>query len=377
MRRRLLPNDGLSAMDHVRLLLGSSRLWGRTAAPLGIAAAALVVGAIIYGSASAFSARGAAPSPDFALSTATTSSPAPNPPASLIASTPSTDAPTAFDHEISVEAWTASKFAWPASGRVTQLVAAAGSNGLTIQVSPDGAVIASARGVVSAVDSTGPGLFVITVAHPDGLQTVYGNVAAPLVQAGQKIERGQVMGRPAAPSRGSMGLLGFMVLDGSQPVDPLGYLPSSHPDPSLAKPVFAACPSQGIAIDPASETTLNVLPDLIRSYSIRNAGVIPVNSATPSPTVRINGALSLIVEAPPVAGASLESGDLKYTLNVVLANGVLRRSLNCSLIVTPPRRMPAVDLTFVLPTAPAKPTKTATPRDATPTIKKPSLSAPE
>ncbi len=191
MRRRLLPNDGLSAMDHVRLLLGSSRLWGRTAAPLGIAAAALVVGAIIYGSASAFSARGAAPSPDFALSTATTSSPAPNPPASLIASTPSTDAPTAFDHEISVEAWTASKFAWPASGRVTRLVAAAGSNGLTIQVSPDGAVIASARGVVSAVDSTGPGLFVITVAHPDGLQTVYGNVAAPWSRLGRKSSVGR------------------------------------------------------------------------------------------------------------------------------------------------------------------------------------------
>lgn len=94
---------------------------------------------------------------------------------------------------------------------------------------------APADGVVYKAKDNGYGFSYIILAHGGGFMTLYGHVSDIMVQDGQKILQGQVIGLSGGtPGTKGAGLLTtgphlhFEVMKNGQPVDPLDYLPLEY-----------------------------------------------------------------------------------------------------------------------------------------------------
>ncbi len=122
-------------------------------------------------------------------------------------------------------------FIWPASGKLASRFGAAGEGtvnaGIDIAVPQLSPIRASGDGVVAFVGSnvaTYGGL--ILLRHGDGWITAYGRASQATVTRGQKVNRGQIIGKAGT---GSAPLLFFQMRKNRVPVDPLKQLP---PPPS-------------------------------------------------------------------------------------------------------------------------------------------------
>ncbi len=120
---------------------------------------------------------------------------------------------------------------WPAKGEVVKRFGFDGKErlkGIRIAVPSGGEVRAAAPGKViyigNEIDGYGN---MIIVRHKGSLATIYALVDKPLVHKGDRVERGQVIGRvlKAATSRR---VVHFEVRQGTKAVDPLSVLPSKN-----------------------------------------------------------------------------------------------------------------------------------------------------
>lgn len=110
---------------------------------------------------------------------------------------------------------------WPADGRITGRFAPPADKGIRIAVPAGGKVRAAASGrAIHVGEMRGYGMLVV-VKHDDDWLTVYGNLDKPLVKEDAQVSAGQDIG-----TMGADGELHFEVRGGTQPVDPLRYLPA-------------------------------------------------------------------------------------------------------------------------------------------------------
>ncbi|MGH7004764.1 MAG: peptidoglycan DD-metalloendopeptidase family protein [Alphaproteobacteria bacterium] len=119
-----------------------------------------------------------------------------------------------------------SQMRWPVRGRVVASYGK-GSDGIDISV-PEGTPIKAAENGVVIYSGDGLKEFgnTVLVRHDNGLVTVYGNASKLNVQRGQKVKRGEELGRSGMTGNATSPKLHFEVRKNSTPVDPSKYLES-------------------------------------------------------------------------------------------------------------------------------------------------------
>jgi murein DD-endopeptidase MepM/ murein hydrolase activator NlpD len=80
------------------------------------------------------------------------------------------------------------------------------------------------------VSSQGYGRYVV-IAHPGGLDTLYGHLSASLVKVGQLVVQGQTIGLEGSTGNSTGPHLHFELRIKQQPIDPTPYLPPGAPSP--------------------------------------------------------------------------------------------------------------------------------------------------
>ncbi len=155
-----------------------------------------------------------------------TAAPAPLPPSREPAATAAPTAPAPGESTVTLD--------WPVRGEIVRRFGPVGlgerNNGINIAAPEGSEVRASAAGRVGYVgdDLAGQGLTVLIV-HRDGWRSVYGHLGSEMVQDGQDVEAGQVIGTvgtTAGDGRPSMHFETWR-MRGDEPnaVDPLSVLP--------------------------------------------------------------------------------------------------------------------------------------------------------
>jgi len=120
-------------------------------------------------------------------------------------------------------------FIWPVKGRV---IAAFGTNyhnlvnkGLNIQAGPREDVLATRSGrVVFYANHLGNFGKTVIIDHGDGLRSVYSRISQALVNVGDSIEKGAIIGRVGCSPRDKNVYLHFEIRKGSLAQNPLFYL---------------------------------------------------------------------------------------------------------------------------------------------------------
>lgn len=101
--------------------------------------------------------------------------------------------------------------------------------GVDIAAAPGQPVRASADGIVMAASEQGGLGKAIFLAHGYGLSTRYGHLSAVGVRPGQKVKRGDIIGRVGSTGRSTGYHLHYEVRIDGEPVNPLGYILDNSP----------------------------------------------------------------------------------------------------------------------------------------------------
>jgi len=101
--------------------------------------------------------------------------------------------------------------------------------GVDIAAAPGQPVRASADGIVMAASEQGGLGKAVFLAHGYGLSTRYGHLSAVGVRPGQKVKRGDVIGRVGSTGRSTGYHLHYEVRIDGEPVNPLGYILDNSP----------------------------------------------------------------------------------------------------------------------------------------------------
>ena len=120
---------------------------------------------------------------------------------------------------------------------------AANHRGVDLPGAPGTPVLAAATGVVRVAGRRGGYGELIELAHPDGSATRYAHLSRILVQPGEMVEQGQVIGRMGSTGRSTGNHLHFEYRVGGVPVNPLRYLrttPATPETPLTNEPDRAA-----------------------------------------------------------------------------------------------------------------------------------------
>lgn len=116
--------------------------------------------------------------------------------------------------------------AWPADGKVVRSFNGNSSKGIDIANSVGTPVIAAATGTVAYVgDALRNYGNLVIVRHTGNFMTIYAHNRRLLVKEGQAVKQGDRISEMGAQANGK-GALYFEVRAGSQPVDPMRFLPS-------------------------------------------------------------------------------------------------------------------------------------------------------
>ena len=103
--------------------------------------------------------------------------------------------------------------------------------GIDIGTDPERAVYAAARGSVTLARRKGALGNAVHVAHDFGLTTRYGHLSRIVVESGQDVDRGDLLGFVGRTGRATGYHLHFEVLRDGRPVDPLRYLKGENVGP--------------------------------------------------------------------------------------------------------------------------------------------------
>lgn len=97
-------------------------------------------------------------------------------------------------------------------------------NGLDIPQPTGTPVFATADGVVIGASWQPDGLGLsVCIEHPTGYQTIYGHLSTYLVQRGDEVRRGELIGRVGSTGRSTGPHLHYTILYRGRPVDPARY----------------------------------------------------------------------------------------------------------------------------------------------------------
>lgn len=113
------------------------------------------------------------------------------------------------------------RFLRPVDGEVLRGYGANGNEGLDIAVPPGTTVRAAGDGDVALISRSVGDSLIVLVRHEDNLYTVYSNVSGTEVEKGQRVSRGQPIGRVV---EGSPSFLHFEVRRGTESTDPAPFL---------------------------------------------------------------------------------------------------------------------------------------------------------
>ncbi len=97
-------------------------------------------------------------------------------------------------------------------------------------------VVAPANGVVSKADWTGGYGNMVEINHGNGLTTRYGHLSRIGVHAGDKIQRGQILGLIGSTGRSTGPHLHYEVRLNDSPVNPRRFLPAQTPEVARLQP---------------------------------------------------------------------------------------------------------------------------------------------
>jgi murein DD-endopeptidase MepM/ murein hydrolase activator NlpD len=126
--------------------------------------------------------------------------------------------------------YTGGKFAWPVAGGYISQYYHYGHYGLDIAADSGTRVLAAGGGsVIFAGWKNNGGGYQVWIAHGSGLYTTYNHMSSVSVGRGQRVSRGQQVGRVGATGNVTGPHLHFevwrgMIWDGGNRVNPLGYL---------------------------------------------------------------------------------------------------------------------------------------------------------
>jgi len=99
------------------------------------------------------------------------------------------------------------------------------NDGVDFAVAPGTPVRAAADGEIALVSEALGGLgTIVLIRHPDGLLTVYGRIAGVTLTKGDKVRRGQRIGRVAKPEPPAEGRMHFEVRRGAESLDPMRFI---------------------------------------------------------------------------------------------------------------------------------------------------------
>lgn len=96
-----------------------------------------------------------------------------------------------------------------------------GNEGIDIAAAAGTAVKAADAGEVALISKSVGDTTILLIRHPDNLYTVYSNITGVSLSKGQKVSRGQTVGKVA---KGSPSFLHFEIRRGTESVDPAPYL---------------------------------------------------------------------------------------------------------------------------------------------------------
>ncbi|MDD5130699.1 MAG: peptidoglycan DD-metalloendopeptidase family protein [Candidatus Omnitrophica bacterium] len=120
-------------------------------------------------------------------------------------------------------------FVWPLRGRVLAGFGTVYRNlinrGINIQAAPGSNILATRSGrVVFCANSFGNYGKTIIIDHGDGLRSIYARASEILVQPGEDVQRGALIGRVGISVRDKASYLHFEIRKGVLPQNPLFYL---------------------------------------------------------------------------------------------------------------------------------------------------------
>lgn len=115
-------------------------------------------------------------------------------------------------------------YVWPAAGKITQGYSFY-HKAIDIANRSGGAIVAADSGTVAVVgwDSSGYGNRII-IEHGNGSATLYAHLSATQVQAGQRVNRGDLIGQMGSTGRSTGVHLHFEIRQGGVFANPLGFL---------------------------------------------------------------------------------------------------------------------------------------------------------
>jgi murein DD-endopeptidase MepM/ murein hydrolase activator NlpD len=96
-----------------------------------------------------------------------------------------------------------------------------GNEGIDIAASAGTAVKAADTGEVALISKSVGDTTILLIRHPDNLYTVYSNITGVSLTKGQKVSRGQTIGKVA---KGNPSFLHFEIRRGTESIDPAPYL---------------------------------------------------------------------------------------------------------------------------------------------------------
>lgn len=113
------------------------------------------------------------------------------------------------------------RLGYPVQGEILKPYAKGSNEGVDIAATAGSAVKAAEAGTVGAIVQDTNGIDIIVIRHAGNLLTVYTHVENPVVSKGDRVVRGQTI---ASVRAGNPSFVHFEVREGSDSVDPMGYL---------------------------------------------------------------------------------------------------------------------------------------------------------
>jgi murein DD-endopeptidase MepM/ murein hydrolase activator NlpD len=126
-------------------------------------------------------------------------------------------------------------------------------DGVDLAAAYDEPVMAAASGTVVYADVAPSGAETIEIAHAGGIHTVYLHEEQMLVQVGQHVDKGQIIGLVGSTGMSTGPHVHFMIEDASgKPIDPMPYLDPSWVRPAeTIEPASASVPAWTPPVAPA------------------------------------------------------------------------------------------------------------------------------
>jgi len=238
--------------------------------------------------------------------------------------------PPADNVGIRVEVVREQRFAWPALGPLTSYFGAGHPTGIDIGLDygVDSPILASAAGTVSFAGGSACcsyGLHVV-LEHEGGpsagsghsLSTLYGHLSQIMVEEGQEVRQGGLLGLGGDTGDSDGKHLHFEVHEEGLLVDPLRFLPVERASPSVGNARSVDCSAQPIYLAPGSALTLRLSGGGLEGFEMLGAtlGASGADAGLPQPEVEASGdrAVRVRMAVVPRAAGQVVHYDLETTL---------------------------------------------------------------